>query len=266
MTVTITNHRVQGAEYIASPNVGGVIVPRFVVQHYTAGYTADSAIAALTKRGGKVSAHVVVDLDGTITQLVPFNIKAWHAGPSSHMGYSGLNGHSVGIEIVNIGFLRKINATQFQDAYGNTRDVTHFPNGLVEAPNARVGSGTFFWPRYTPEQLQVVDELTAALTDTYDIIDIVSHEEIDTRGWKTDPGPAFPMNLMRRHLANDRGDDGVAYVVVPATLNVRGGPGTNFAVIQTLTKGTNVEVIETRGDWARIDDESWVHISFLRRV
>jgi N-acetylmuramoyl-L-alanine amidase len=266
MTVTIKNHRIEGVEYIASPNVGGEIQPRFVVEHYTAGYTAESAIAALTRKGSGVSAHVVVDLDGTVTQLVPFNIKAWHAGPSSHMGYSGLNSHSVGIEIVNIGFLRRVNATQYQDAYGNTRNDTDFPHGLIEAPNARVGSGSFFWPRYTPEQLQVVDELTAALIDKYNIIDVVSHEEIDTRGWKTDPGPAFPMKLMRRHLANDRGDDGVSYVVLPGTLNMRGGPGTTFAVNGTLTKGKIVEVVEQRGDWGRIDDESWVHMSFIRRV
>lgn len=266
MTVTIKNHLIEGAEYIKSANVGGVITPRFVVEHYTAGYSAESAIAALTRKGSGVSAHVVVDLDGTITQLVPFNIKAWHAGPSRHMGYSGLNSHSVGIEIVNIGFLRKVNNTQFQDAYGNTVDAADFPNGLIEAPHARVGSGTFYWPRYTPEQLQSVDELTAALIDTYDIIDVVSHEEIDTRGWKTDPGPAFPMKLMKRHLANDRGDDGIAYIVVPTTLNVRGGPGTNFAVLDSLKKGTQIEVIETRGDWARINDDHWVHSSFIRRV
>jgi N-acetylmuramoyl-L-alanine amidase len=262
----IKNHRLEGVNYIPSPNKGKPINPRFIVQHYTAGYTASSAIDTLTRKGSGVSAHIVVDLDGTITQLVPFNVAAWHAGPSSHMGFTGLNSHSIGIEIVNIGFLRKVNARIYQDAYGNTKEESNFPNGLIEAPHPRVGSGTFYWPRYTPEQLAAVDELTAALVAKYPIIDIVSHEEIDTRGWKTDPGPAFPMKLLRRHLTSDRGEDSIKFIVVPNTLNVRGGPGTNYAVINTLKKGDTVEVIETNGDWSRIDSDSWVNSGFLQRA
>lgn len=263
---TIKNHRLEGAAFIPSPNKGGVIEPRFIVQHYTAGYDAQSAINTLVRKGSGVSAHIVVDLDGTITQLVPFNVRAWHAGPSSHMGYNGLNNHSIGIEIVNIGFLRRVNARVYQDAYGNSKDESHFPNGLIEAANPKVGSGTFFWPRYTPEQLKAVDELTAALVAKYPIIDIVSHEQIDTRGWKTDPGPAFPMKLMRRHLTSDRGEDSTKFIVVPNTLNVRGGPGTNFGILNTLKKGDQVEVIEVNGAWSRIDDSSWVNSDFLRRA
>jgi N-acetylmuramoyl-L-alanine amidase len=261
----IKNHRLEGAPYIASPNKGGTITPRFIVQHYTAGYTAESAINTLTRKGSKVSAHVVVDLDGTITQLVPFNVVAWHAGPSSHMGYTGLNSHSIGIEIVNIGFLRRIGNDLYQDAYGNTRTASDFPNGLVEAAHSRVGSGTFFWPRYTPEQLEAVDDLTAALVAKYPILDIVSHEEIDTRGWKTDPGPAFPMKLVKRHLT-DRGDDSEEFEVTASTLNVRGGPGTTFAVIGSLKKGDIVEVSEHRGEFGRISDDGWVHTDYLRRI
>jgi len=262
----IKNHRLEGAPYVASPNKGGRITPRFIVQHYTAGYTAQSAINTLTRRGSGVSAHVTVDLDGTITQHVPFNVKAWHAGPSSHMGYTGLNSHSIGIEIVNIGWLRPLGNGHYQDAYGNSRDDSDFPHGLVAAPNARVGSGTFYWPRYTPEQLHAVDELTEALVQKYNIIDIVSHEEIDTRGWKTDPGPAFPMKLVKRHLEAERGLDSERYVVTASSLNVRGGPGTRFATLGGLSNGQEVEVQEHSGVWARIDDNGWVHSGYLRRV
>lgn len=261
----IKNHRLEGAEYIASPNKGGTITPRFVVQHYTAGYTASSAINTLTRKGSGVSAHLVVDLDGTVTQLVPFNVKAWHAGPSSHMGYNGLNSYSVGIEIVNIGWLRPLGNGRYQDAYGNTRTDQDFPTGLVAAPHPRVGSGTFYWPRYTEQQLHVVDQITEALVKKYNILDIVSHEEIDTRGWKTDPGPAFPMKLVKRHL-NDRNLDEELFTVIASKLNVRGGPGTQFEVNGQLVRGSEVPVIERRGDWGRIDEDSWVHMDFLRRV
>lgn len=264
--IVIKNHRIEGAPYVASPNKGSKIEPRFIVQHYTAGYTAESAINTLTRKGSGVSAHVTIDLDGTITQHVPFNVKAWHAGPSSHMGFTGLNNHSIGIEIVNIGWLRPVGTDSYQDAYGNIRTTKHFPNGLVAAANSRVGSGTFYWPRYTQEQLHAVDSLTEALVKKYDILDIVSHEEIDTRGWKTDPGPAFPMQLVKRHL-NDRDQDEELFEVIASKLNVRGGPGTRFTVNDTqLQRGDVVPIIERQGDWGRIDEDSWVHTGFLRRT
>jgi len=263
--IVIKNHRIQGAPYIASPNKSGKITPIFIVQHYTAGYTAESAINILTRRGSGVSAHVTVDLDGTITQLVPFNIKAWHAGPSQHMGYNGMNNYAVGIEIVNIGWLRPLGNGRYQDAYGNVRSDSDFPHGLIMAPNSRAGSGTFAWPRYTPEQLHSVDALTAALCNKYNIKDIVSHEEIDTRGWKTDPGPAFPMKLVKRHLKNERGNDSIKYVVTATSLNVRGGPGTSFEVIGSLANGQQVDALEWNGDWIRIDGHGWVHKNYLRR-
>jgi len=264
--MTIENHFLEGVPFVSSPNIGGQITPRFIVQHYTAGYTAESAINVLTRRGSQVSAHVVVDLDGTITQLVPFNVRAWHAGPSSYMGFHGLNSHSIGIEIVNIGWLRKIGQDTYQDAYGNKRTSRDFPNGLLESPHPRVGSGIFYWPNYTSEQLDAVENLTIDLIKEYPIIDIVSHEEIDTRGWKTDPGPAFPMKRMKQHLDSDRGNDVEQFVVTASRLNVRGGPGTRFDVIDTVLRGSIVEVETRSGAWAKINNDGWVHASYLRRV
>jgi len=264
--VVIKNHRLEGAPYVASPNKGGKIDPIFIVQHYTAGYTAESAINTLTRKGSGVSAHVTVDLNGEITQHVPFNVKAWHAGPSRHMGYRGLNDYAIGIEIVNIGWLRPLGDGNFQDSYGNTRSAAAFPNGLVMARHPRVGSGIFAWPRYTPEQLHAVDELTEALCNKYAIMDIVSHEEIDTRGWKTDPGPAFPMKLVQRHLKSNRGDDNEAWEVTANKLNVRAGPGSNFDVVDTFVRGRRVAVVDRQGDWVQIDDDHWVHGAYLKKV
>jgi AmpD protein len=49
--------------------------------------------------GLKVSAHVLVDRAGTLTQFVPFNLRAWHAGVSEYRGRSACNDFSVGIEL-----------------------------------------------------------------------------------------------------------------------------------------------------------------------
>ena len=258
-----------GARYTNSPNKSGPIQPRFIVQHYTAGYTASGAISWLNNPASSASAHVVVDYDGRVTQLVPFNIKAWHAGPSSYDGYNGMNNYSIGIEIVNAGPLVKLSDGRYKVANGDTIfNESDFENGFTISSHPIVGSGLFYWPNYTDRQLDAVEELNKELIDTYHIIDIVSHEEIDTRGWKTDPGPAFPMARMKHLLRtfSQRGHDFDRYEITASSLNVRSGPGTEFSIIQSLVKFSTVNVQEFRGNWARISDDGWVHKSYLRRI
>ncbi|HZO23217.1 MAG TPA: 1,6-anhydro-N-acetylmuramyl-L-alanine amidase AmpD [Steroidobacteraceae bacterium] len=48
---------------------------------------------------GKVSAHVVIRRDGSITQYVPFGQRAWHAGQSHYRGRTACNDFSIGIEL-----------------------------------------------------------------------------------------------------------------------------------------------------------------------
>ncbi|QJA43158.1 N-acetylmuramoyl-L-alanine amidase [Phaeobacter phage MD18] len=260
----IENHRLRGAVNAPSPNHGGVIVPRFVVMHYTAGWSAGSAIETFSRRSSKVSAQVTIDTDGRIYQHVPFNVKAWHAGPSTYAGYSGLNNHSIGIELVNPGYLRKLEDGSYMDAY-DRRHSAQDVGPVVASKHRRVGSGTFYWPAYTKAQIEAAEALTAELIDAYDIIDIVSHEEIDTRGWKTDPGPAFPMNRFKR-LLGDRGNDVVNYEVTASSLNVRYGPGTDFNIASRLSRGAVVTEEYRTGDWVRISSDHWVHGGFLRRM
>ncbi|MGH8549105.1 MAG: 1,6-anhydro-N-acetylmuramyl-L-alanine amidase AmpD [Methylococcales bacterium] len=47
----------------------------------------------------KVSAHVLIRRTGEITQYVPFDRRAWHAGQSSYDGRSNCNDYSIGIEL-----------------------------------------------------------------------------------------------------------------------------------------------------------------------
>ena len=49
--------------------------------------------------GQKVSAHVLIDRGGEITQYVPFHRRAWHAGESAFRGRTGCNDFSIGIEL-----------------------------------------------------------------------------------------------------------------------------------------------------------------------
>ena len=74
-----------------------------LVLHYTGMTSADAAILRLCDPGAKVSAHYVVEENGTIWQLVPEERRAFHAGVSCWEGDRDLNAVSLGIEIVNPG-------------------------------------------------------------------------------------------------------------------------------------------------------------------
>ena len=47
----------------------------------------------------KVSSHLFIERDGSITQFVPFDKKAWHAGVSNFNGRENCNEFSIGIEL-----------------------------------------------------------------------------------------------------------------------------------------------------------------------
>jgi N-acetylmuramoyl-L-alanine amidase len=77
--------------------------PDMVLLHYTGMQTAEAAVDRLRDPEVKVSAHYVVDEDGSILRLVPEERRAWHAGKSWWRGETDINAVSIGIEIVNPG-------------------------------------------------------------------------------------------------------------------------------------------------------------------
>lgn len=77
--------------------------PDLVVLHYTGMKDGASALARLCDPQSKVSAHYVVEENGTVHSLVDENMRAWHAGKSFWRGEVDINSHSIGIEMVNPG-------------------------------------------------------------------------------------------------------------------------------------------------------------------
>ena len=74
-----------------------------IILHYTGMRTGKEALDRLCDAASKVSAHYLVDEDGTIYALVPEDKRAWHAGVGAWKGEADLNARSVGVEIVNPG-------------------------------------------------------------------------------------------------------------------------------------------------------------------
>ncbi|WDF72024.1 N-acetylmuramoyl-L-alanine amidase [Novosphingobium sp. KACC 22771] len=87
-----------------SPNCNERKLPiSMVVLHYTGMQTMQEALDRLCDPAAEVSAHYLIDEDGTVIRLVPEEKRAWHAGRSYWRGITDVNSASIGIEMVNPG-------------------------------------------------------------------------------------------------------------------------------------------------------------------
>jgi len=287
----IKNHRIEAIWYRSTSNLSpGRIKPRLVVAHYTTGWHGAASRDWLLGRAGGTdntasSAHVVIDRDGTAWQIAPFNRRAWHAGPSRYEGLDDINSHGIGIEFVNPGWLEPDGRGQWVDPYGyrkSDEELDQF-GGFLLRSNTRLGSRTFAWPLYTREQISVGLSIVRAIADKYQIRDVVSHEAIDTRGWKTDPGPAFPLMTFAQQVAGRAGGsiESERYKVTATRLNLRGGPGIDRERIDppgSLPMHTIVKALQREPPWAFIEVSDtasgeidgletglrgWVHTAYL---
>ncbi len=94
------------ARWRPSPNFGpraDGLKPDILLMHYTAMASGEAAIDWLCDPSSGVSCHYLIDDDGTITQMVAEDQRAWHAGAASWKGVSDINSCSIGIEIQNLG-------------------------------------------------------------------------------------------------------------------------------------------------------------------
>jgi N-acetylmuramoyl-L-alanine amidase len=255
--------------FVKSPNIGGPLEPKYLVIHYTAGRTADESVSWLTSAAAGASAHVVIGRTGTVTQLVPFNRVAWHAGISSWEGVRGLNRHSIGVELDNAGRLER-KGGRWCAWFGNA-----YPDDEVMEATHKHATHACGWHTYPPEQIEAALELSALLIRKYDLLDVLGHEDISP-GRKSDPGPAFPMASFRARLLG-RSADRPGILQTATTLNIREGPGTAHPklAVGPLPPGTAVQVLDAQGSWRLVDVQGeaggendvqgWVHGGFLRR-
>lgn len=254
----------------ASPNKGGKVEHEYLVMHYTAGRDAESAIRTLTDPKYKASAHLVIGRDGAITQLVPFDTVAWHAGISSWEGREGLNRLSLGIELDNAGALTR-HGTRWRAWFG----VEYDDEDVIEAVHKHETTPRG-WHLYTPEQLDAALDVATLLVTRYGLRDVVGHDDI-APGRKTDPGPAFPMQSFHARVLGRADDMPVQYETM-TNLNIRSGPGTQHPAIpgSPLPTGTRVVILAEDGSWRRVDVlepvgdaadvQGWVHGRYLRRA
>ncbi|MEA1082717.1 N-acetylmuramoyl-L-alanine amidase [Sphingomonas sp. CD22] len=153
-----------------SPNFDERSMPiTMIVLHYTGMQDGPSALARLRDPEAKVSAHYLIEEDGTVCRLVAEEMRAWHAGRSHWRGITDINSASVGIEIVNPGH-------------------------------------EWGYRPFTEEQIDALIPLVAAIKDRHGITrgNIVGHSDI-APARKRDPGELFPWyRLAKLRLALPR--------------------------------------------------------------
>ena len=74
-----------------------------LVLHYTGMPNVEEALVRLCDPVVKVSAHYLIDEDGTVVALVDEARRAWHAGVACWRGARDVNARSIGVELVNPG-------------------------------------------------------------------------------------------------------------------------------------------------------------------
>jgi N-acetylmuramoyl-L-alanine amidase len=149
----------------ASPNHGERGAPPelrpidMLVLHYTGMASAAAALARLCDPAAQVSAHYLVEEDGTTWRLVDEARRAFHAGISAWQGEVDLNRVSIGVEIVNPGHeggYRPFPEAQMAAVEALCRDILGRhpipPHRVVGhsdiAPDRKADPGELFdWPR-----------------------------------------------------------------------------------------------------------------------
>ena len=147
-----------------SPNWNDRRLPvSMVVLHYTGMRSGAEALERMCDPAAEVSAHYMIDEDGTVCRLVDEDRRAWHAGKSFWRGITDINSASIGIELVNPGH-------------------------------------EFGYRPFTDAQMEALLPLLARIVRQHDIprANVVGHSDI-APARKQDPGELFDWELLAAH-------------------------------------------------------------------
>ena len=249
----IKNHKLESENdnevIIQAPttNKGGLIKPKFIIIHFTAGSSAESSVEWFKNTAAKASAHIVIGRDGKVFQQIDFNTKAWHAGNSQWGEHNGFNDFSIGIELDNPG---RLTSNKSGDKFLSWFKKEYNGENVVEATHKHEKQYSH-WLQFTEKQIQACFEICRLLKTTYKIDDILGHDDIAPYR-KNDPGPLFPLESFRAKLLGREDDTADVFKITSENTNLRTGPGLEYQSIAQLKKDTKVEFIKNNNGWCYV--------------
>jgi N-acetylmuramoyl-L-alanine amidase len=267
----IKNHKLVGARWDKARNIYGKITPEIIVVHDTASRLEKFNAANYlrdNKRG--VSVQFVVETDGTITQQVPTNRRAGHAGKSTYHGLGDVNGFSIGIEIVNPGKMTRVDDEIARAWFGQIFKIKDYK--IEEITTDEHGHG--LWMPYTEEQITAVLAICEACFEYYpSLMDVQPHWYISP-GRKIDTNPLFPLEQIRSQILgredpadlalgsfvdDEYSPESMTTIFTPgSSLNMRRWPSFNPNVIATIPHNAIVPILEA----GEFDDRKWAKVLF----
>ena len=170
----------------------GFVQPFYLIMHYTADPSFENVVSCFKDPSAQAAAHLVIDFDGSIVQMVRFDKIAWHAGTSSHWeDLKNMNYFSIGIELVNAGKLKQ----RADCKWINWANII-IPDDEVVILKHKYEDREAGWQIYPEKQINTAIDVARALHENYSFKDILGHEDVRP-GEKVDPGPAFPMESFK---------------------------------------------------------------------
>lgn len=180
-TIDVTTGLLAGVRQVLSPHFDGRpagVAPELIVLHgislppgefggpwidrlFCGDLPPDAHPYFATLAGARVSAHLLIGRAGAVTQYVPFQARAWHAGASSYLGRAACNDFSIGIELEGT-------------------DQVPYTDAQYCTTTALVAALCASYPTLSGER-------------------IVGHSDV-APGRKTDPGPVFDWPRLRAAL------------------------------------------------------------------
>lgn len=200
----IENHRLVASDpseqvSFQLDEVGPVLLPKIAVIHYAVTESA-GATASVLKARDYVSCHVTVDRNGRVIQQVPFDRVAYHAGQSVYAERKGVNNFSLGIEVSNPGPLIKGPDGKLRTVYGAIWGDAEHERAIEAKHKSGVAPKEWtHWAEFSDREFDLCAQIVDLWRATYGITDVVGHDDVCIPvGRKFDPGPAFPIDALRR--------------------------------------------------------------------
>lgn len=229
---------------------------------------AQPFIDAWNKSGVSALAHAIIEPGGNVYQLLPWNRRGWHAGGSANDNY-------IGVEMTEPSTIKYTSGSSWKET-GDGKNTK----------------------KHVLSTYEVAVELFAYLCDKYKLNPesdgaIISHSEGHTRGIASNHGDVehlwkkygLTLKQFRKDVKKKMGSTGSKTQSVSSAstefkvkveisnLNIRKGPGTDYAKTGKYTGKGTFTIVQTKSGkgsdkgWGKLKSGAgWISLDFAKRI